>query len=108
MPSPLSIFRHKHFEAIVGSYPHDVQFTEDSSLAVVISDDYMASIDLTTDSIAPKRIAIADDLINPPRAEEVLLDPNGKYALVRQYAVSDLVLVDLEATEDPGIKCSLW
>jgi hypothetical protein len=98
--SIINLQTQEHFEAIVGSYPHDVQFTEDSSLAVVISDDYMASIDLTTESIAPKRIAIADDLINPPRAEEVLLDPNGKYALVRQYAVSDLVLVDLEATED--------
>ena len=98
--SIINLQTQEHFEAIVGSYPHDVQFTEDSSLAVVISDDYMASIDLTTASIAPKRIAIADDLINPPRAEEVLLDPNGKYALIRQYAVSDLVLVDLEATED--------
>ena len=98
--SIINLQTQEHFEAIVGSYPHDVQFTEDSSLAVVISDDYMASIDLTTESISPKRIAIADDLINPPRAEEVLLDPNGKYALVRQYAVSDLVLVDLEATED--------
>jgi DNA-binding beta-propeller fold protein YncE len=90
----------EHFEAIVGSYPHDIQFTEDSSMAVVISDDYLASIDLSSESIVPKRIAIADDLINPPRAEEVLLDPNGKYALVRQYAVSDLVLVDLEASSD--------
>ena len=98
--SIINLQTQEHFEAIVGSYPHDVQFTEDSSLAVVISDDYMASIDLITNSIAPKRIAIAEDLINPPRAEEVLLDPNGKYALVRQYAVSDLVLVDLEATEN--------
>jgi DNA-binding beta-propeller fold protein YncE len=98
--SIINLQTQEHFEAIVGSYPHDVQFTEDSSLAVVISDDYMASIDLTTNSITPKRIAIADDLINPPRAEEVLLDPNGKYALIRQYAVSDLVLVDLEATEN--------
>lgn len=90
----------EHFEAIVGSYPHDVKFTEDSSLAVVISDDYLASIDLSEESIIPQRIAIADDLIHPPRAEEVLLDPNGKYALVRQYAVSDLVFVDLELSEN--------
>ena len=98
--SIINLQTEEHFEAIVGSYPHDVQFTEDSSLAVVLSDDYMASIDLSDDTVVPKRIAIAEDLINPPRAEEVLLDPNGKYALVRQYAVSDLVLVDLEATED--------
>ena len=29
-----------------------------------------------------------------------MLDPNGEYALIRQYAVSDLVLVDLEAEDD--------
>jgi hypothetical protein len=89
----------EHFEAIVGSYPHDVKFTEDSDLAVVISDDYMASIDLSAESINPKRIAIAEDLINPPRAEEVVLDPNGKYALIRQYGVSDLVFVDLDSSD---------
>jgi DNA-binding beta-propeller fold protein YncE len=83
-----------HHEAIVGSHPHDVQFTEDSSLAVVISDDYLAALDLTAENVQPQRIAIADDLINPPAAEEVLLDPQGRYAIVRQYGVSDLVLVD--------------
>lgn len=81
-------------EAIVGAYPHDVQFTDDGSLAVIVSDDYLASVDLTAESINPVRIAISDDLINPPRAEEVLLDPVGRYAIVRQYAVNELVLVD--------------
>ncbi|MGC6510765.1 MAG: YncE family protein [Myxococcota bacterium] len=81
-------------EAIVGAYPHDVQFTEDSALAVIVSDDYLAAVDLTSESVLPKRIAISDDLINPPRAEEVLLDPIGRYAIVRQYGVNELVLVD--------------
>lgn len=84
----------EHIEAIVGAYPHDVQFTEDASLAVIVSDDYLAAVDLTADSVMPNRIAISDDLINPPRAEEVLLDPAGRYAIVRQYAVNELVLVD--------------
>jgi DNA-binding beta-propeller fold protein YncE len=81
-------------EAIVGAYPHDVQFTSDSSLAVIVSDDYLAAVDLTADIVALTRIAISDDLINPPRAEEVLLDPAGRYAIVRQYGVNELVLVD--------------
>jgi DNA-binding beta-propeller fold protein YncE len=86
----------EHFEAMAGSYPHDVQYTADGEMAVVISDDYLSVIDLTEDTPVPTRIAIADDLVNPPRAEEVLLDPDGRYALVRQYGVDDLILVDLQ------------
>ena len=91
----------EHTEAVVGSHPHDIQFTDDSSLAVVIADDYLAAIDLSQETIHPKRIAIANDLVNPPRAEEVLLDPAGRYALVRQYAVDQLVLVNLQVEQDP-------
>jgi len=83
-----------HFQAMAGSYPHDVQYTEDGLMAVVISDDYLSAIDLSGEEPALRRIAIADDLVNPPRAEEVLLDPEGRYAIVRQYGVNELVLVD--------------
>ena len=88
----------QHFEAMAGSHPHDVQFTENSETAIIISDDYLSVIDLTAQTPSPERIAIADDLINPPKAEEVLLDPDGKYVLIRQYGVDELVLVDLQAT----------
>jgi len=84
------------YEAMGGSYPHDVQYTADGSMAVVISDDYLSAIDLTNEVPVPVRIAIAEDLINPPRAEEVLLDPEGQYAIVRQYGVNELMLVDFE------------
>jgi DNA-binding beta-propeller fold protein YncE len=84
------------FEAMAGSYPHNVQYTADGDMAVVISDDYLSVIDLTAETPALMRIAIAEDLVNPPRAEEVLLDPEGRYAIVRQYGVNDLVLVDLQ------------
>ena len=86
-----------HFEAMAGSYPHDVQFTEDGLMAVVISDDYLSAIDFSSGEPVLRRIAIADDLVNPPRAEEVLLDPQGRYAIVRQYGVNELVLVDFES-----------
>lgn len=85
-----------HFEAMAGSYPHDVQFTEDGLMAVVISDDYLSAIDFSSGQPELRRIAIAEDLVNPPRAEEVLLDPQGRYALIRQYGVNELVLVNLE------------
>lgn len=70
------------FEAMAGSYPHNVQYTADGDMAVVISDDYLSVIDLTAETPALMRIAIAEDLVNPPRAEEVLLDPEGRYAIV--------------------------
>ena len=94
-----------HFEAMAGAYPHDVQYTEDGSMAVVISDDYLTALDFSTGEPVPRRIAIADDLINPPKAEEVLLDPEGRYAIVRQYGVNDLVLVDF--AEDSTAQVSL-
>lgn len=84
------------FEAMAGSYPHDVQYTAAGDMAVVISDDYLSVIKLTAETPTLMRIAIAEDLVNPPRAEEVLLDPEGRYAIVRQYGVNDLVLVDLQ------------
>jgi DNA-binding beta-propeller fold protein YncE len=94
--SIIDLENQEHFEAMAGSYPHDVQFTADGDMAIVISDDYLSVIDLTAETPVPKRIAIADDLVNPPRAEEVLLDPDGHYAIVRQYGVDQLVLVDLQ------------
>jgi len=81
---------------MAGAYPHDVQFTVDGNMAVVISDDYLSVIDFSSGTPELTRIAIADDLVNPPKAEEVLLDPEGNYAIVRQYGVNDLVLVDLQ------------
>jgi DNA-binding beta-propeller fold protein YncE len=84
-----------HHETVVGMFPHDVQFTEDSSTAVVVSDDYLAVIDLSGDTPATARIALSDDTVDPPAAEEVLLDPAGQYAFVRQYGVDNLVLVDI-------------
>ena len=92
----------EHFEAMAGSYPHDVQFTEDGLMAVVISDDYLSAIDFSSGEPVLRRIAIADDLVNPPRAEEVLLDPQGRYAIVRQYGVNELVLVDFESETSFG------
>jgi DNA-binding beta-propeller fold protein YncE len=94
--SIINLENQTQFEAMAGSYPHDVQYSEDGSFAVVISDDYLSVIDLTEDAPSPSRIAISDDLINPPRAEEVLLDPNGGKAIVRQYGVDVLKLVTFE------------
>ena len=37
----------EHTEAMAGAFPKDVQFSGDSSLGVVISDDYLSTIDFT-------------------------------------------------------------
>lgn len=84
-----------HVEAVVGTFPHDVAFTDDGSIAVVVSDDYLAVLDLTETNPDPVRIPLAADTLNPPAAEEILLPPSGTYAFVRQYGVDSLVLVDL-------------
>ena len=44
----------------------------------------------------PDGSPLQTDLVNPPKAEEVLLDPLGRYAIVRQYGVDELVLVDFD------------
>ena len=88
---------------MAGSYPHNVQFTADGQMAVVISDDYLSAIDFSSGEPVLRRIAIADDLVNPPRAEEVLLDPQGGYAIVRQYGVNELVLVDFAAETSDAV-----
>jgi len=97
----------RHVEAVVGTFPHGVQFTDDGSMAVVISDDYLAVLDLTEDDPDPLRIPLAEDTLNPPAAEEVLLPPGGDYVFVRQYAVDALVLVDLNTAETERLPVGL-
>ncbi|NOY26768.1 MAG: hypothetical protein GXP62_12920 [Oligoflexia bacterium] len=89
----------RHWPMVVGFNPRQVQFTDDSTTAVVVSDAYLAVIDLTADDPSPTRIAIAQDVVNPPLAEEVAVTPDGSYAFVRQLDASDLVLVDLQTNE---------
>ena len=88
-----------HFPMVVGFNPREIRYTPDGSLGVVVSDAYLAVIDLTVDVPAPERLQIAEDLIDPPLAEEVLITPNGDFALVRQFGADELVVVDLLALE---------
>jgi hypothetical protein len=85
-----------HWPMVVGFNPRNVVFTADSATAVVVSDAYLARIDLSAEEPAPERIAISDDLVEPPVAEEVVLTPDGRFAFVRQLDASDLVVVELE------------
>jgi DNA-binding beta-propeller fold protein YncE len=85
-----------HHPMVVGFNPRDVQFSDDGTRAVVVSDAWLAVVDLEADSLAPVRVQISSDTVDPPEAEEVVLTPDGRYALIRQFGVTDLVLVDLD------------
>jgi len=85
----------EHFPMAVRFNPRGVKFTADDSMAVVVSDAYLAVIDLTAQTPSPTLVRVADDLVNPPPAEEVAVTPNGAYAFVRQFGATDLVVVDL-------------
>ena len=84
-----------HHPMVVGFNPREIQFTRDGALAVVVSDAYLALVDLTAAAPTPVRVQIAADLLAPPAAEEVLLSPDGRYAIVRQFGSNELVVVDL-------------
>ena len=88
-----------HSPMVVGFHPRSVQFTQDSATAIVVSDAYLATVDLSADDLAPTRIPIADDLLDPPKAEEVVVSPDGSWALIRQFAATDLRLVHLDTGE---------
>ncbi|MBT3224150.1 MAG: hypothetical protein HN348_34210, partial [Proteobacteria bacterium] len=84
-----------HFPMAVGFNPRAIEFTPDASLAVVVSDEYLALIDLLASDLSPDLVEVAEDPLDPPAAEEVIVSPDGTYAFVRQFGGTDLVVVDL-------------
>ncbi len=87
----------RHEPLAVGNYPHGIEWTPDGSLALVVSDEQLALVDLTVEQLSRELIALSDDLVDPPAAEEVVLAPDGSYAFVRQFGAQDLAVVDLAA-----------
>lgn len=85
-----------HFPTIVGFNPRQILFTADASRAVVVSDAYLVVVDLSGEEPERFPVAISSDTVDPPVAEEVVLDPGGHYAIVRQFGVNELVVVDLD------------
>ncbi len=83
------------FPMVVGANPRQVQYTEASDTAIVVSDQYLALIDLTASTPEPSMVQIAEDLLDAPKAEELEIAPDGSYAFVRQYGASEIVVIDL-------------
>ena len=81
-----------HTAMALGFQPRDVAFTESS--AILLGDAWLGVVDLESDPLSIELISIGDE-VDPPETEELVLDPEGRYALLRQKSASNLVLVDL-------------
>ena len=86
---------YEHWPMVVGFNPHQVRFTDESDLALVVSDAYVAMIDLTVAEPSPELVQLADDLLDPPAAEEIEIAPDGSYAFVRQFGADEIAILDL-------------
>jgi DNA-binding beta-propeller fold protein YncE len=85
----------EHHPMAVGPNPSQVIFTKDDAIGLVVSDESLAVVDMSAETLLPEMVTIADDLLNPPIAEEVVLSPDGSYAFVRQFGETTVALVDL-------------
>jgi len=91
-----------HHEVVVGTVPHDVVFTEGGQTAAVVSDDYLVVLSLSGAWPVPLRVGLSEGLIEPPVAEEVVLSSDGRTALVRQFGIDEISVIDLlKGTRDP-------
>jgi DNA-binding beta-propeller fold protein YncE len=85
----------QHFGLAVGEYPQAVAFTADGGTAVVLSERWLAVLELGGAGVNAQLLPLGEDLSAIAPAEEFLLDPQGRYALVRQLGVESLLRVSL-------------
>ena len=85
----------EHLSMAVGFHPREATFTPDSSELLIVANEWMASLDLEAEDIRPQLVELAEDPLNAPVAEEVLVEPTGAFAFVRQFGEDRLVVVDL-------------
>jgi len=81
----------------VGFRPTGVQFSADGNWAYVITEQGISLVDLvktTTPTIVPT-IPVLKDPIKETKLEEVLVTPDGKYALARRTGLGGMRVVDL-------------
>ncbi len=83
-----------HTPMALGFQPRDVAFTSDAQTAVVLGDAWVGIVDLSADPLDIELVSIGDE-IDPPQTEEIVVDSDGRYALLRQRDAAKLVLVDL-------------
>lgn len=94
--SLINLVTGEHFPMAVGFNPRMVRYTRDSTQALVVSDAYLAIIDLLDDQPLPDLIELSPDVIDPPLAEEVIVAGSGAFAYVRQFGTDEILVVDLD------------
>ncbi len=97
----------EHFPMAVGFNPRMVRYTSDSAQALVVSDAYLAVIDLLDDQPLPDLIELSPNVIEPPVAEEVVISGSGAFAFVRQFGTDEILVVDLDAKTVDAIPVGL-
>lgn len=83
----------------VGYNPRQVVFVQDDLLAVVVSDQALTAVDLSTDPVTPRPVDLGVDLEDPPTAAEVVVTPEGRWTFVRFEDLDEIVAVDLATGE---------
>ena len=96
----------EHTAMAVGFNPRQVVYTPDSGTLVVASDAWLAVLDLTSSDLTPQMVQLSEDVVHPPVAEEIVVDPQGQYLFVRQYGAPSLLLVDLLTLETTELALS--
>ncbi|NCG20366.1 MAG: hypothetical protein GWP91_15260 [Rhodobacterales bacterium] len=84
-----------HYPMAVGFNPREVVFNSGGDVAAVVSDEYLAIVHLDQPPLVPVMIRLSED-VDPPRAEEVLLTPDGSYAFVRQFGAEEILFIDMD------------
>ncbi|MCP4806013.1 MAG: hypothetical protein GY913_34505 [Proteobacteria bacterium] len=92
-----------HQAMALGFQPRDALFTADGSQAIFLGDTWLGVVDLTAEALDIELIQVADDPLDPPSSEELLLAPDGAFGILRQLGQSELLLVDLATFETERI-----
>ncbi len=83
----------------VGFNPRQVKFADDGARAVIISDEFITTVDLTADTPEPELLDLQADPFNPPVAAEVEVEPTGEFAFIRYQTEDAIQVVDLDTGE---------
>ncbi len=87
------------YQVTVGYHPTAVSYSDDSTQALVVSDDGVSKIDLTSVASVSSRVAPLIHLYDATvtTAANVTVTPDGAYAIAHQPSSSTVRLVDLAA-----------
>ena len=79
----------------VGHNPKQVIFTDDDQLALVVAEENLTAVDLTTDPATPRPVDLGQDTEEPPPIGEVVVPPDGGWAFVRYLGLDAIQAVQL-------------